>query len=255
MPHLRKSTLTTAIAALLALCTAGSVAAQGFVNTAPAERFVDFDIHLSAGGSGIIQNYASKFEQIRELTNSMGVQYGVGASAVFSFNSLVGLGTELNILLNHTRLNMMVASGQSSTVSSIFLRNNSVYVNVPVFMRFRFSISDAVKWDVMGGAYYSYGISGKQKQSIYNASLNSLDQLVPQMVMSEPDYFNSASTFISSYRRSDYGIHMGTGLRLGNHISVGFICQLGLKNISFTSGLVNPSIHNYSVSGRVGYVF
>lgn len=250
-----KSMLVSAMTALLGFCNAGSASAQGFVNTAPAERFVDFDIHLSAGGSGITQNYASKFEQIRELTNSMGAQYGVGASAVFSFNSFVGFGTELNLLLNHARVNMMVASGQSSTVSSIFLRNRSVYANIPVFMRFRFSISDAVKWDVMGGVYYSYGISGKQKQSIYNASLNSLDQLVPQMVMSEPDFFNCSSTFINSFRRSDYGLHLGTGIRFGKHISVGFICQLGLKNISFTSGLVNPSIHNYSVSGRIGYVF
>lgn len=246
--------LITVITAI-AVSTGFSLWAEGLVSTGPAPRFVEIDVHAIAGGAGMTQNYGGKFDAIRELNNSMGSQFGVGAGAVFGFNALVGLGTELNLTFNRTKLNMMVESETNNSVSNVYLRNNYTYINIPIYVQFRFRLSANVRWNVDGGIYYGYGISGKQKQTIYNAKLNQLDQLVPQIVESKPKFFHSGSTFINSFNRGDYGIHIATGLQFGRHITVGARFNLGLKNISYTSGLQNPNIHNYSVAAKVGYIF
>lgn len=239
----------------IAVSTGFSLSAEGLVSTGPAPRFVEIDVHAFAGAAGMTQNYGGKFGAIRELNNSMGSQFGVGAGTVFGFNALVGLGTELNLTFNRMKLNMMVESEADNSVSNIYLRNNYTYINIPIYVRFRFRLSDNVRWNVDGGIYYGYGISGKQKQTIYNAKLNQLDQLVPQVVEAKPKFFHSGATFLNSFNRGDYGIHIATGLQFGRHITVGARFNFGLKNISYTAGLQNSNIHNYSVAAKVGYIF
>lgn len=246
--------LLTVITVIVGLISFNATA-EGLVSSGPTPRFVEIDVHAIAGGSGITQNYGGKFDAIRELNNSMGSQFGVGAGAVFGFNAFVGLGTELNLTFNRTKLNMMVESEANNSVSNIYLRNSYTYINIPIYVQFRFRLSANVRWNVDGGVYYGYGIFGKQKQTIYNANLNRLDQLVPQIVESKPKFFHSGATFINSFNRGDYGIHIATGLQFGRHITVGARFNFGLKNISYSTGLQNPNIHNYSIAAKVGYIF
>lgn len=226
-----------------------------FINFGPAKDFLELDVHFQAGGSGVFQNYMKKFPEIKELNTMASTSYGIGARAVFGIKDFIGFGTELNLKLDGYNLDLAVSNDNGTNVSNIFLHNRYLYAHIPVFVSFRFNASTAVRWNVDFGMYYEYGFAGKQKQSIYTTSLNELGQLVPQEVYLDPSYFVSDETFINSFFRSDIGFHIATGLRLGRHINVSAKLDLGIKNISYTDGLVNPSIYNYNVTGCVGYEF
>ncbi len=240
---------------VLLLCAMPEIACAQFVNHAPAKKFVEVDAHVFGGTTGITQNYASKFSEITECNADNGTGYGLGAGAVFGLRQWFGFGTEANILVGHNKVNMAVSNHENVSMSNIFVRNRYTYINFPVFLSFRFNILDGMRWNVDVGLYYSYGIWGKQKQTIYNSTLNDLGQLVPRTVVTNCSYFNSSSTFINSYRRNDIGLHLATALQFGNHFFIGARCQIGFKNVSFNSGLVNPNIHNFNFMGSAGYKF
>lgn len=250
-----RKTATVAAAALMLLSCHGNALAHGFVSFTPAKQFVEVDIHLLGGGSGLTQNYASCFHEIREINNSMGGSYGIGAGAVFGLNTFLGLGTEFNLLVNRCRMDMAVSNDDATSVSNVFLRNRYCYANVPVFMSFRFHVFGPVRWNVDAGLFYQYGLSGSQSQTIFNSVINDLGQLVPRVVKSKPDYFNSKNTFIHAFRRSDIGLHLSTALQFGSHFAVGARLQLGFKNVARTDGIVCPRIHNYNFNALVAYKF
>lgn len=229
--------------------------ADGFISFAPAKQFVELDVHILAGGTGITQNYQKSFPQIRELNSSMGAAYGVGAGAVFGFSSFLGLGTQLNLTTCHNKLDMAVSNDDATSVSNIFISNRYLYANIPVYLSFRFNLLGALRWNVDAGFYYAYGLTGKQKQTIYNSTVNDLGQLVPRVVETKPDYFHSEATFINAFYRSDIGLHLATGLQFGSHITLGCQFQIGFKNVAYTSGLVNPNIHNTNIMASLGYKF
>lgn len=252
---IRKATVAVVLALMAAVSCPERACAQQFVSFAPARQFLEVDVHLLGGGSGVTQNYASCFPEIREINNSMGGSYGVGAGAVFGLNTFFGLGTELNILLNHGRTDMGVSNDDATSVSNVFLRNRYCYANIPVFMSFRFHVLGPIRWNVDAGLFYQYGLSGSQDQTIFNSVINDLGQLVPRVVKSKPDYFNSKDTFIHSYRRSDIGLHLSTALQFGRHFAIGARLQFGFKNVARTDGIVCPRIHNYDFHALAAYKF
>lgn len=252
---IRRAT-TVILVALMALAACpGRAYSQEFISFAPARQFLEVDVHLLGGGSGITQNYASCFSEIREINNSMGGSYGIGASAVFGLNTFLGLGTEFNLLVNHSRTDMGVSNDDATSVSNVFLRNRYCYANIPVFMSFRFHVLGPIRWNIDAGLFYQYGISGSQSQTIFNSVINDLGQLVPRVVKSKPDYFNSKDTFIHSYRRSDIGLHLSTALQFGRHFAIGARIQFGFKNVARTDGIVCPRIHNYDFHALAAYKF
>lgn len=252
---IRRAT-TVILVALMALAACpGRAYSQEFISFAPARQFLEVDVHLLGGGSGITQNYASCFSEIREINNSMGGSCGIGAGAVFGLNTFLGLGTEFNLLVNHSRTDMGVSNDDATSVSNVFLRNRYCYANIPVFMSFRFHILGPIRWNIDAGLFYQYGISGSQSQTIFNSVINDLGQLVPRVVKSKPDYFNSKDTFIHSYRRSDIGLHLSTALQFGRHFAIGARIQFGFKNVARTDGIVCPRIHNYDFHALAAYKF
>lgn len=226
-----------------------------FVNFGKAEDFLEIDVHAQVGGSGVFQNYMKCFNQIQELNTTAGTAYGIGARAVFGISNFLGLGTELNLNLDCYNMDLAVNDNSISSVSNIFLHNRYLYAEIPVFVSFRFNASNTVRLNLDLGIYYQYGLGGNQKQSIYNTTLNELGQLVPQTVYIQPKYFDSRETFINSFSRSDIGLHFSPGLRFGKHINIAAKLGVGFKNISYTDGIVNPAIRNYTILGCVGYQF
>lgn len=240
-----------AAAALALLCT--PVMRAQFVDHSPARQFIEVDVHALAGTSGITQNYGSSFGAITNLNTSMGASFGAGAGAVFGMREWFGLGTEINLVYASNKLDMAVSGSESPSVSNVFIRNRFFYSNFPVFMSFRFNIVPGVRWRVDTGFYYTFGLLGKQKQSIYNTTINELGQLVPRIVITEPDYYHDSNTFINSYNRGDIGLHLATSLQFGNHLIVGVRSQIGFKNQSYTRGIKNPNIHNVNILATLGY--
>lgn len=245
--------LLISIMGVAIMCATPSVASAQFVDHSPAKKFVETDIHVLGGSTMITQNYASRFDEISELNSSAGFGFGAGAGAVFGLREWLGLGTEINLLVSNNKLDMAVGSEGSVSVSNIFISNRYAYADIPVYMSFRFNILGGLRWNVDAGLYYRYGIWGKQKQTIYNSTLNNLGQLVPRVVNAKVDYFRDNATFINSFHRSDIGLHIATGLQFGRHFTINMRLQVGFKNVAYNNGLRNPNIHNVSFLGGVGY--
>lgn len=226
-----------------------------FIDFGPARDFLEFDAHVHVGGSGVFQNYIKKFPQIRELNTMAGTSYGAGARAVFGLRDFLGLGTELNLNLDGYSMDFAISNEDGTNISNVFLRNRYLYAHIPLFISFRFNVSGSIRLHFDLGLYYEYGLFGKQSQSIYSNELNELGQLVPLNVFQKSNYFNSTETFINSFYHSDLGLHLALGLRLGRHITVGAKFGIGMKNISFTDGIKNPSVRNYNIWGVAGYQF
>lgn len=229
--------------------------AQHFVDYGPAKRFIDLEAHAIVAGSMITENYLSCFPEISQMNTSPGTAIGAGVSAVFGLRDWIGLGTEIDFIHNRYRVDMAVTSEDVSSVSNIFLRNSANYINIPIYIQFRFNVSPKVRWCVDGGIYYAYGLSGSQRQDIYNAQVNSLGQLVSSVDSHKYDYFGDPSTFIHSYRRSDLGLHIATSLQF-RKFSIGGRLNVGFKNIAYipgNRGIVIPNVHNLSYSLVIGY--
>ena len=248
--------ITSAILVVSAIVFGSLVAHSGdFVDFSPAKEFIELDAYAIAGTSNVIQNYSSEFPQIQNLSVNMGASLGLGARAVFGFREYLGLGTSLNLMVNNYSVDMAVLGSDNRSMSSVYIDNQFYSLNIPVFMSFRFNIDKSVRWVVDGGFYYAYGFAGTQKQHIYRAEMNAMNELVPQLVSIKTDYFHSHETFINSFNRGDIGLHIATQMNFGSHFIVGIQYQLGLKNSSQTYGISNPSVHNQYLHAKVGYRF
>lgn len=235
------------------LCLPASAA--DFVTSGPARRFLETDVHLLAGGSYVTNNYASSFPEIADVNSSMRGAWGLGLGARFGLTGFISLGTELNLTFNSGRMDLAVSSPGTSTASTVFLNNKYRYLDIPVFMRFNFTLAHSVIWTVDGGFYWAYGVGGSQKSTIINSSINGLGQLTTTTEKAKCGYFANSQAFINSFRRNDLGLHLATGLTFSSKIAVGIRMHYGFKNAADTHGLVRPSCHNLNVFGTLGYLF
>lgn len=241
---------------VMTVLTAFGSAAQSFVDYGPAPRFLDLEIHGIVGNSRITENYVGCFPMISQMNTSPGTAFGGGVAAVFGIKNWLGLGTEANLLRSNYRTDLAVSAEDGSSMSNIFLRNAMTYLEIPIYLQFRFNIARNVRWRVNAGLYYAYGLDGHQNQDIYNAPVNQLGQLVSTSISIKPSYFCNGSTFINAFRRSDIGIYLATSLLFGR-VSVGGRLGVGLKNVAYIPGdrgIVTPNIHNVNYTLTVGYI-
>lgn len=250
-----KSRIAALIFAIASAVTAAAAGSVPFVDTSKSPDFFDINIHALVGGSYVTNNYTDIFPQISDINSSMRMAWGAGAGATFNVNRFFGFGTELNLTFNSTRTTFNVASEDSRHLSDVYLRNNFRYINIPFFVTFRFHLAPQVKWNVDGGLYYSYGVGGKQKSTIYTATVNDLGQLILNGSTVKSDYFNDPGCFLNSYLRGDIGLHLATGLTFHNRVNIGIRLQTGLKNVARSYGVANPSSHNFNFFASVGYIF
>ncbi|MDE6048838.1 MAG: PorT family protein [Paramuribaculum sp.] len=238
----------------LIIASVPATASAQFISYAPAKKFVEVDVHLFGGTTGIIQNYDSKFREITDVNGDNGTGFGGGVGVVFGLREWLGFGTELNLLFARNKLNMAVSNTEAVSMSNIFIKNRYSYVNIPLFMSFRFNVLPGLRWNIDAGIYYAYGLSGRQKQNIYRSYVNNLGQLMGSTVETSTKYFKNSATFINSYRRSDLGLHLATAIQFGSHFYIGMRFQIGMRNVAYTpDGIVNPSVHNLNFTGCVGY--
>lgn len=231
--------------------------AQKFCDHGPARQFITIDAHALFGGSAISQNYMGCFPEIREIDSNMGISYGGGFGAEFNIRDYLALGTQINFLINTNRVNLAVSNFNVTSVSNVFVHNRYYYVNVPVYMSFKFNLAPHLRWNIDGGFYYSYGVGGRQRQNVYTSSVNQLGQLINHVTSTRTDYFNNQGTFINRFLRGDLGLYAATGLTIKRHYHLGVRAAVGFKNVSTVepSGITNPNIHNFNLQMVVGYKF
>lgn len=250
----RSIALITALIAALSFWMP-SKASDTLINYGPAPKLIETQIHLMGGGSSVTQNYSKTFPNIQNQNVNMGNSWGFGARAVFGIRDYLGFGTCIDLMLNHYNVDMALLADDNSSMSALFVNSHNYTVNVPVFISFRFNVARRVRWNVDGGFFYSFGFAGRQKQLIYRAEINSMDELVPELQRVTTDYYHSPRTLFNVFNRGDIGLHLATSLDIGPHIAVGIQSQYGLKNAARTNGVYSPSVHNFALHGLIGYRF
>ncbi len=228
---------------------------EDFVDCSPAQKLLTVQIHALGGGSTITQNYKKVFPVITNQNINMGNSWGIGAKAVFGIREYLGFGTSANVTINNYNIDMAILGDDRLSMSAAFLNNRFVTLNIPVFVNFHFNVARSVAWNVETGLFFSYGFAGHQKQRIYRAEINSMDEFIPELESIRTDYYKSPRTLFNSFRRTDIGFHIGTSLDFGPHLTVGVQSQFGFKNAAITTGVANPSIHNISLHALIGYRF
>ena len=241
------------LVASIQICSASSTE---FVDRARPSKIVEVGVHALVGGSYITDNYANCFPEIRQANSNMGVAYGAGAGVTLMLREYFGFGTELNVVANHQNINVFTTDAELSSASNIYLRNSYVYGNIPVFASWRFNVASTVRWVLDAGVFYSYGLSGNQRQTIYRAGLNALDQMVYNISEFMTDFFKSLDTFQNAFHRSNMGIHLGSSLVFRNHFVIGGRAQFGLRNMAYVyNGITTPSMHSINFTFRLGWRF
>lgn len=250
--------LKTIVTSLVVIVGAFASAKAGDLklDTAPASRFIEVDIHALGGGGSVTQNYCKLFPQIENLNVNMGGNFGIGGRAVFGLREYLGLGTAIDFTVTNYDTDMLIyGQAESDGISAAYIDNVIYRVTVPVFVSLRFNVDRSVRWNIDAGLYYSYGLGGRQKQKIFRGEINAMGELVTERENLTTDYYHSGDTFINVYNRGDIGVHLGTSLNFGPHLLVGGQLQYGLKNSARHTGVANPRVHNLSVNAMIGYRF
>ncbi|MCH5245366.1 MAG: outer membrane beta-barrel protein [Muribaculaceae bacterium] len=246
--------------ALLIVAAASAVVAYSaetlpLINRSQAGRFVTFGVHAGVGNSFVTENYESVFPSITDLSMNAGWAFMAGATVEFAIRDYLSVGTELNVLANNHSADMIIHAAESPTVSNVFLKNHYYSLNIPVYASLKMNLASTVRWNVDAGLYYSRGLGGSQRQTVYNATINHLGQQILSSYTIKTGYFGDRDAFINSARRSDVGLHLATGFTFHSHYSIGVRTQIGFKNVAYTEGITNPNVHNFSFLATLGYNF
>ncbi len=245
-----------AIAAILLLIP-GSAKAAGpdFIDYGKSSDFIDIDAHLLFGGSYVTNNYASCYSEISDMNSTMGFAYGIGLGVKFNITNFFGIGTGLNYTRNAGKMDMVTTNEGSTNVSNVFIRDRYRSVDLPAYASFTFNLASRVKWNVDGGIYLGFGMGGSRRWTVYNAKINEIGQLITSKLDNKSGYYDDSKAFINSYKKFDWGLHIGTGLTFYEKISVGLYTNIGCKNVAKSTGIVRPSAHNFNFFAAVGYHF
>ena len=255
MRHLHS--IPAAIAIILSAIVPIRSGAAEFFDTRAADRFLEIGVHGLVGTSTLLQNYQGTYPAITDLHMSAGIAGGAGASVTFGLRNFLALGTELNFMARNSRIAMAFRGTEQMPTSAIHLSNRSYSFEVPVYISVRFNLSDDVRWNLQGGFFYSLGLSGSQRQSMFSSYINELGQMVNIYETAKTGYYNDPEAFINSMYRSDWGLMAGTSIDVWRHVTVGFRVMFGLKNVSndSESGTANPRVRNLAALGTVGWRF
>lgn len=255
-PHIIIRSMLAAVIAIFACPRQASAAGdRPFVDFGRPESFVKVGAHAIIGNSFITQNYKSCFPEISELTVAPGWSTGVGAVAEFGVRDYLWFGTGVDFIINNYTDDIIINRDGATSVSNVFLRNHFYALNFPLYVSFKFNIAPTVRWNVDGGIYYSYGVGGSQKQTVYTARINEIGQLITNNYNIKTSYYNDDRAFLNSAFRSDIGLHYATGVTFSGRITIGFRGKIGFKNLANTLGEIHPNVHNVQFLGTLGYWF
>jgi len=150
---------------------------------------------------------------------------------------------------------MALVDAASGSMSSIYAKNHYYSFEIPIYLSFRFNISENVRWNIDGGCYLGFGTGGTQKADTYTTTVNQLGQMVTTSYRYEWDYYNESRPLINAINNKDFGLLFGTGLLFNEHYKVGVTLRTGTKNVARDLGTLNPTVRNVSVDFKLGYQF
>lgn len=178
-------------------------------------------------------NFSRATESDSDL--KLGYQFGIGIDSYF--NDHWGIQPSL-ILISKGYKKKGEYFDYESPLSKYNMTENRIYIEIPIMLTYRFNLSNTLKLVLSGGGYASYGIGGKNKNTITS-------------LKDEFKYKESHNTFSDSdgTDRFDTGLSTGTTFEYKNRYTIGLIGEWGL-----TSNIGNFS-KNQTYGLNVGYKF
>lgn len=249
---------TALLSLVLATClniSASSTDTAFIDTTRPTALHPEFDIHVGTGASTIIQNYASQVEGCSDFFLTPGCRIVFGAGFGMPVRDFLSLNTGLDIAINNYNYSMSILDTPKGTLNSIYNRSHYVSLEIPLFIQLRFNLGSHIRWTNDIGMYYSRGLTGKSRYRAYISSTNDLGQSQVSETRISQDYYNPRSPIIAGAMRTDWGIHLATGIVYKRHLSLKCVMRTGLRNTASNLDVLDIANHNLSATFLIGYTF
>lgn len=165
-----------------------------------------------------------------QSNSDMKIGYQFGAGIDYYFNKHWAVQSSLLLITKgYKRDYSLLLKGEEINYSA---NDNRVYLELPISLAYKFSLSEDFKLVINGGGYISYGITGKY--------VNRVKQY-PQSNIKE-------NTFSSGTEKFDAGLTAGSTLEYLDKYTLGLIVDMGLKD-----SMGNAKNRTYGVN--LGYKF
>lgn len=251
-----KRRITATLAALLAVLSLGArQPSVPFMDKARPSQFMEIGLHVGAGASSIFQNYRSAIPGLSDFTFTPGVMMSFGATAKLPIRNYLAIGTGLDFNINNYFWNMTILHPQAGTLNALTQRHHFYDLCIPLTLDLRFNLSSNVRWDNEIGGYLTIGLGGHTRTTSYLSSTNSLGQSQVTERDYRQDYYKDSDALVNGVENTDWGVHLGTGFLINNHISVKAVMHAGLRDIARNFGVLEIHNHTINVSVKAGYVF
>ena len=253
--NLLKHIISLSILGLIVAISPIFAHAAEFMDTSRSAKIIEGEVHAAIGASWVTQNYGDNIPQMQALNMTPGAMAGIGARVQLAIHDFFAIGTSATFNICNNSMTAIVTSREPDNTAGFTVDNHYYYLNIPVYASLRFNLADNVKWNVDGGFYYAYGIGGTSKSRIYITYQNDIGQFITEQFVDKDSYFSEDTPLLHDTHRSDYGLHIATGLKFYNHYCINFIAQYGLKNIAEKKNTTDMSVHNLNISVALGYEF
>lgn len=165
-----------------------------------------------------------------QSNSDMKVGYQFGAGMDYYFNKHWGVQSSLLLITKgYKRDYSLILKEEKVNYSA---NDNRVYLELPISLAYKFSISEDFKLVINGGGYISYGIAGKYINN----------------VKGYPESRIKENTFSSGTEKFDAGLTAGSTLEYLDKYTLGLIVDMGLKD-----SMGNSKNRTYGVN--LGYTF
>ena len=250
-----KKTLITAACLTAALISAARSERGPFLDTSRADHFIELGVHIGDGASTIRQNYVSAVPDVSDFVLTPGNRLTFGATAAIPLRNFLAIGTGIDLAINNYYWSMTVLSRQQGTLSSLYNRNHFYTVEIPVYMQWRFNVGTHVSWRCEAGAYISFGAGGHSRFNEVRSSTNSLGQSQVTENKYKNNYFNEDDPVITTFDKTDMGLHLGTGILVHDRLTVSAAMHVGLTDLAKNMGVLEIHARTLNVTFAVGYQF
>lgn len=229
---------------------------SAFLNTSrPSTLNPELTVHFGVGTSTITQNYSEQIKNCSELFLTPGCRTTFGATAGMPIRDWLSINTGVDIAINNFNYSMTIVDVSNGTLNSIYNRSHYTTLEIPFYVQLRFNLGTNIRWINDLGGYISNGIGGSSKYHAYVSSTNDLGQSQVTETQFSHKYFNANSPLIARTVRTDYGIHIATGMLYKRHISLKCVLRAGFPNIAKNLDVLDISTHNISATFLIGYTF
>jgi Outer membrane protein beta-barrel domain len=207
-----------------------------------AACFAQFSFGLQ--GTGNLGSASVKFADGPSFTKTMKAMPGAGVVVQYAFNEHLALRSGVNYLQNGVTLKTTL---DDAAPLKLVVENNLNYLQVPVNVLYTVPFS-RLQFFAGGGGYVSYGISGKSKAKLSFTMPDGEENITVE----EVDAFKKEDDGGAGLKRTDFGVGLLAGVRLGNGLFANAGYQLSLVNIADGEG---GKYKNRGLQLTIGYFF